>query len=126
MNVEQLVDTNIPILITLQESSQIAHSVPIWKMEKHMSSSIKQAKKLGSKILKNPKHPLYIDNTILIGSFSTTYIPNRVVVSIQMGVNYTDQSDNSSHEVVGFIPQRLIGSLLLIDGSKIRPLDMGI
>lgn len=57
MNVEQLVDTNIPILITLQESSQIAHSVPIWKMEKHMSSSIKQAKKLGSKLLKNPKHP---------------------------------------------------------------------
>ena len=92
-----------------------------------MFSSIKQAKKLGSKILKKKNNILsYIDNTILIGSFSTTYIPNRVVVSIQMGVNYTDQSDNSSHEVVGFIPQRLIGSLLLIDGSKIRPLDMGI
>ena len=125
MNVEQLVVTNIPILITLQESSKIAHSVPIWKMEKHMSSSIKQAKKLGSKIFKK-KTSFHIDNTILIGSFSTTYIPNRVVVSIQMGVNYTDQSDNSSHEVVGFIPQRLIGSLLLIDGSKIRPLDMGM
>ena len=55
---EQLVDTNIPILITLQESSQIAHSVPIWKMEKHMFSSIKQAKKLGSKIFKKKKkHP---------------------------------------------------------------------
>lgn len=52
---EQLVNTNIPILITLQESSQIAHSVPIWKMEKHMSSSIKQAKKLGSKIKKIKK-----------------------------------------------------------------------